>query len=563
MNRIERIQNRSLASSIILLMLTAMMYSHIGPGLAGDLPSPEVMKVLETKEFTGEPYELTGNRMVFTNWWFIRPGVLYWRNQEGARVNTTREPVYGPWDAQIDRPSSPYGIRIATQPAQRGAILESEYPWEADGVRIRTIIREGGKLRAWGSCDPGGSCYFESTDGVTWERPILKLKEFNGSKFNNLLASSPVGCVFIDPTGSPGERYKSVGGPSIEWEAFEAFRKKHPDRWQTRALEAHGDSVGIRALNGAISPDGYTWTELPELFTVEKSDGLETGYYDPVLKKYVIYVRNWWTGRRSSRWQWDGRETWQAEKHGSGRRSIGRSESDDFRNFHLSEHVIVPTAGNTLPSETFYTSNYTTIPGAPDHHLMLPAIWDTRDDTCSIGMWSSADGILWERIPGPPLLETAPFEQWDGGCLFAYPNLFERADGAFAMSYMGYNYPHKYPRGSMEWKNAFMVWPKGRIVAVEADEIGEFTTIGLMPPGRKLRINALTSRAGGIRVEIASLLDEPLEGRTFADCDIVQGDRFWSPVTWNGVDDIGIENGEAIVIRFHLDRAKLFGIQFD
>jgi hypothetical protein len=100
-------------------------------------------------------------------------------------------------------------------------------------------------------------------------------------------------------------------------------------------------------------------------------------------------------------------------------------------------------------------------------------------------------------------------------------------------------------------------------VAVEAKEIGEFTTVGVMPPGRKLRINALTKRAGGIRVEIATLLDEPLPGRTFSDCDVIQGDQVWTAVTWNRTDDLGFKDGQPIIVRFKMERAKLFGIEFE
>ena len=77
------------------------------------------------------------------------------------------------------------------------------------------------------------------------------------------------------------------------------------------------------------------------------------------------------------------------------------------------------------------------------------------------------------------------------------------------------------------------------------------------------RINAWIQRADGIRVEIATLLDEPLPGRSFADCKPIQGDQFWTPVTWNGQEDLGYGTNQPIIIRFKMDHAKLFGIQFE
>jgi hypothetical protein len=525
--------------------------------------TPEVLKVLNTAPFTGEPYELRGKRMVFTSWYFIRPGVLLWLNKEGEYVNTKTEPAYDPWEVQVSRPSSPYGIEIAAQPAQAREALNPERPWETNNVRFHCMIQDGETYEAWGTSDPGGSCYFESKDGIHWDRPNLGLREFAGNKNNNLLSRPPVGSVFLDPHAPPEERYKSVGNVSLTWEEFETFRKKHPDRWENRAIEAHGDEIGILAVCGAVSADGINWTRLPEPFTVEKSDGQQVGCYDPGLKEYVVFMRNWWAGPRSKRWAWDGRETWQGEKHGSGRRSIGRMVSRDFRNFELSQNVIVPMPDQLGPAEEFYFAAYTTYPKSPENQLMLPTIWDSRSDTTSIGFWSSTDGILWGKVPGPRLYETTAFGDRDGGCVFSWPGLIERNDGSFALAYEGDNLPHKYPRAFLKRKGGFLIWPKGRLVAVEASEIGEFTTVGIMPPGRKLRINALTGRAGGIRVEIATLLDETLPGHSFADCKPIQGDQFWTPVTWNGQDDLGFNANQPIIIRFKMDHAKLFGIQFE
>jgi hypothetical protein len=544
-----------------------------------------ITKAMTTKPITGEPYELQGNRIVFTNWYFIRPGVLLWLDEDGNYVNRAEQdaenPKYGPWDAQVKRPSSPYGIEIVAQRAKRvGPILKREKPWEADEVLLRTIIKEGDKYRAWGKSKPGGNCYFESSDGMSWERPNLGLKEFKGSRENNLLTSSPSGCVFIDPTAPPEERYKSVGGPKISFEQFKSIVENRPDDWITRSVRGSWrNPIKIRGIVGGVSPDGIHWKERPEPFTAEYSDGMETGYYDHQLKKYVLYVRTYFVGNRSPRWSGDPQaRTWAGELYGSGRRAIGRMESDNFNNFSVSEPVIVPQPGEVRPSEHFYTSIYTTIPGAPEHHLMFPAIWDTRDDVSSIGLWSSHDGKVWNRVPGPPLLETAPFGEWDGGNLFTFPNLIELPNGDFALPYRGDNLPHKYPRGYRERYSGYAVWPKGRIVAVEAKETAEFSVVGIIPPGRTLRINALTQRAGGIRVEIfrkkaamipgyifeeMHTIDEIIPGRTFENCDIIQGDQLWKTVTWKGEADLGFEEGEGIVISFKMDRAKIFGIDFE
>jgi hypothetical protein len=77
------------------------------------------------------------------------------------------------------------------------------------------------------------------------------------------------------------------------------------------------------------------------------------------------------------------------------------------------------------PSELLYTNCYTTIPGAPDHHLMFPTVWDTDSDSTHLEMAAGHDGRLWNWVPGGRLMETAEFGRFDGGSVFWHPNLIE------------------------------------------------------------------------------------------------------------------------------------------
>ena len=66
--------------------------------------------------------------------------------------------------------------------------------------------------------------------------------------------------------------------------------------------------------------------------------------------------------------------------------------------------ILEPTP-DMLPSEQLYTNCRTAIPGAPDHHLMFPAIWNgSVDDTTRIAMASSHDGQTWHWVPGGDIL---------------------------------------------------------------------------------------------------------------------------------------------------------------
>ncbi|MHB0998119.1 MAG: hypothetical protein ACYC27_02645 [Armatimonadota bacterium] len=512
------------------------------------------IKVHDYQIPTGEPYGFSGKRIVFTNWLLIRPGVFGWYDASGQNVTVTGKSA--PKEAKMKRSEFPFGIRLEAQKAKRlGPIFKVEEPWEDPnpGFSTNTIIQDGSIYKAW-----GGGAYYESKDGITWERPRLGIKEINGSKENNHTNFDfSGGTVFIDPSAPSEERYKWVGGAGIEENQFDEWKQEHPDRWEPRAHRK--DVKHVYGIGGAVSPDGLHWTRIPEPFVIEHSDTHITGYYDTILKKYVIYTRNYMIAPSAENYS-DGvfRAWWDA-----GRRSIGRTESDNFKEFPVSDVILVPTP-DMPPYDLLYTNCRTTISGAPDHHLMFPAVWHAAlDDTTSHLIASSHDGKVWNYIPGGPVFDTPKSGKWDEGCQFALPNLIELPNGDFALPYNGYSVPHKYPRGQWKINMGYAVWPKGRIVALKAADKGEFSMVAFMPPGRKLRINAVTARGGSVLVEVTDISRNIFARRSFADCDPIIGDQYKTLVTWKGQEDLSFKNGEAISLRFKLEKASIYGLEFE
>jgi len=518
--------------------------------------------MMANKKTMAEPYELAGKRLVFTNWHYVRT-YLYWQYEKPGTGAVNKSESLGPWEVNLRISDCPEGIRLVAQPAERlGPLLEPERMWEQRGIDIITVIKEGGVYRGWGlsrsESNQKYDCYFESANGLDWTRPDVGLVDCEGSKKNNMLdvpgADDTVKVsVFEDPAGSDEERYKLVSKFRIRRDALDAYLRRWPDDWEPAAIREYGGIV----IKGAVSPDGFSWTVLEEPLVVEVSDTQITAYYDQALGKYVMYTRTRAGGPRSHLASDD-----DPSQLGYNRRAIGRSESADFRHFPVSETIIEP-GPEMSPSDVLYTNCRTTVPGAPDHHLMFPAIYHLSDDTTTVAMASSRDGIHWHFVPGSPALETKPFGEWDGGCVFAHPNLLELPNGDFALPYTGFNVPHTYPRGQWRHLPGYAVWPKGRLVALEAPERGEFTTVGLMPPGRKLRINALTQRAGSILVEVAGLDGKAIPGRAFGDAIPIIGDQHWTPVAWKEHDDLGNDEGRAIILRFRMDKARIYGLEFE
>jgi hypothetical protein len=519
----------------------------------------------------GEPYDVGGKRIVFTTWYWVRPGQMDWQDEQGKSVFADRSVMAGPFDSRYVNIDGPWGVRLIAERAERGGKLQikPEHPWEAQGITISQMLPTlDGKIMAWGTCvgEDGRerNCHLESTDGVNWSRPRLGLVDYNGNRETNLTPGGPNGHVFIDPTAPPEERFKSASNSDLKLnnpednKRFEEYKQRRP--WQVMATET--DPGRVHAIFGFVSADGIQWRRLDNPLSVEVSDGDQSVYWDANLKKYVMYARTYFVGPRA-----EGYPLKHERRHQFiGRRAIGRSEGATFREFSLSD-VVIDTRNDMAPTDTYYLNCHTWVPGAPGVHLMFVSRYIQAEDKTAIDLYTSYDGKSWHEAPGSPLLETARFGEFDGGCLFAYPNLIERRSSAgevdWVLLYRGDIFPHKYPRGKQASAWGTAVWPKGRLMAIEAPEQGGFTTPAFLLPGQKLRVNALTSRVGEIRVEVADFYGKTIPGYTFDDCKPIIGDQFRTAVTWKNGESIPVKTGEPVVLRFRMSKAKLYQLDFE
>ncbi|WP_135554940.1 hypothetical protein [Paenibacillus cymbidii] len=514
----------------------------------------------------GEPYELTGHRLVFTSWFYVRQGSFDWVDGQGNRVSVNGD--QGPLDAELRTRDHPAGIKLTVRPAIRsGPLFPFEgHEWEKNGINIGTMLQENNRYRAWGNTSRGSSLsklkssyliYFESEDGMNWVRPNCGIVAYNGNTNNNLVHGPDTGftgTVFVDPN-SEEERYKYVCEESLSLEEYRQYASRWPQDVESIAKRSDRMIVGIR---GAVSGDGLRWKFIEEPLCVTHADTQVTGYYDARLGKFVLYSRGWSSAPQAEAYADDA----YGEMFVHARRSINRTVSGDFRHFPLPEIIVEPSA-TMKPNEVFYTNCYTTIPGAPDHRLMFPTVWQLGGgDHTHLMLYSSRNGLNWSPVSHDPVFRTADFGAWDGGCLFASPNLLELPNGDFALPYTGWNVPHKYPRVNAQRNVGYAIWPKGRMVAVEAEGKGEFATTAIVPPGAKLRINAVTTRGGSIRIEAADVDGNPLPGREFAEAVPLVGDHHRTLVTWRNHGDMGIAPGQAVMLRFRMDAASIYGLEF-
>jgi hypothetical protein len=228
--------------------------------------------------------------------------------------------------------------------------------------------------------------------------------------------------------------------------------------------------------------------------------------------------------------------------------------------------MIIQPGPELPPTDGIYTNCFTWIPKAQDFMLMFPAIWRLSDDTTSISLMSSSNGKNWDKVPGgDKMIDTGAFGQWNGGCIWSIPPLMELGDGSFALRFDAQVFPHKYPRGLQTSDPGIAIWPHGRIVALEAPEKGEFTTVAFVPKGTKLYINARTKRTGSIKIAAQYGVRDAgiIPGREFEASIPIIGDQPRSLVRWKDASDLGIKPGEPVILKFKLEQAEIFWLEFE
>lgn len=500
------------------------------------------------------PFALPSNIVYFDDWRYVSTGTFSWLGPNGEDAPMFGDQSYPPM--HLDYRDMPLGISLQALPAQiTGPVITAADFGEAF-IFGSTVMHEERKYRLWYECvpiedlasRPGNTNlvrYAESQDAVRWERPNLGLVEFRGTRENNVVYGGPLtpgsgyhgGSVFRDPSAPPEERYKIFHLGFLPQEGLEKYRAQWPEDIDPGALRE--DRGGAWALFGGVSPDGLRWTPLPEPLVVQGSDTLNCGTYDVLRNKYVVYTRNWFFHRRT----------------------IGRAESDDFRHFPLPDELMWPDAGMD-PYDTWYANGKTTMPNAPDYHLMFPLRWSLPEDRFEFHLAASPDGIVWGRVPGGAVGRPGPVGSWNYGGVTAGIGLVELPEERMGLLITGYDVPHKHPRRPPYGKLAWAWWPKGRLVALKCPRDGSFALWPLRFQGNRVALNLRTQMSGFVLVEGRDAASKPLPGRTFDNCDPVNGDALFHTVTWKGQGDLGHAEGSAVQLAFRLRCAELFSVEF-
>ncbi len=488
-----------------------------------------------------EPFHLGTKKLIFIDWSLIEPG--YGLSFGGVEPES--------WEI-------PYGIKLSAHLPKLSLepLVKADRPWEEGealtGLGVyNTLLEDDGIFKLFydagtmtGELDSDEDtgtqrvlAYAESTDGINWIKPNIGTITYKGSRENNLvfgLEASPGrdahgASVFIDPSAADSERYKLV---------------------------SMGSYKGRFCIFGAVSPDGFKWKLIEKPLVPQYiSDVQEIVRFDAEKGKYVGYFRGW-----------------TAHEHGTshGRRIISYSETEDFSNWPRPTPLVTASVHDS-PDTDIYTNSYNLWPGA-DAHLMLPALYHRIEDYTDVHMMTSRDGQNWQRpIQGPILAAGEPGTP-SVGSIYAGHGLVSLKPGEWSTPVTPRRASHNtvFFDNSMKESGVFAAtWREDGFMSLDADSYGAFTTLISDFDGKIMKINTYTRLGGEVLVEIADASSDnrrvhapALPGRSFEDCDPIEGDHISKTVTWKGNSDLSNWTGKPVRIRFRMRRAKIYAVRF-
>jgi hypothetical protein len=424
------------------------------------------------------------------------------------------------------------------EPTPREKVLTQEAPWEGIYCGYYTILQDGELFRLYyrglpvarHALDTEVTCVAESRDGIAWTKPKLGLFEVAGTRENNVVLARHRGChnfaPFLDtnPACPAERRYKALGG------------------------------TGEPGLIAFASPDGIHWEELAKEPVITKGafDSQNNAFWSESEGTYVCYFRVF---REDVRW-------------------IARTTSRDFIDW--TEPVDLTLDGK--PRQHLYTNQIVPYARAPHIYLGMPTRfmpgrraldddllreigvpreWDYANDCADVLLLSTRGGAELRRTfleafvrPGLDL------RNWTSRASYAVRGILPTSPEELSI-YVQHNggYPTAHVRRYTLRVDGF--------VSVNAPfSGGALVTRPFTFAGRRLSMNAATSAAGGLRVEVQAAAGGAIEGYALADCPELVGDRVEWAVRWRSGADLGRLAGKPVRLRFAMSDADLYSFQF-
>jgi hypothetical protein len=472
------------------------------------------------------------------------------------------------------------GARLELQhPVPREIVMKTDAPWEGNACGYQSVFKDGERYRMYyhgvhyghdpkTRVHPYVMCYAESDDGIHWRRPNLGIFEFNGSKDNNIILTP--------------EHLAKIGGDPAHTSAFKDENPDCPPDAKYKIIVIGGKPHGMYVLK---SPDGVHFSIMSEkpIQTKGAFDSQNLVFWDPVARIYRGYHRGFKDGVRD----------------------IMTASSPDILSFPEPQWLEYPGA----LKEHLYTNQVQPYYRAPHILMGFPTRYTDRgwsepmmqlpelDERLARAKFSrrygtalteglfmtSRNGLVFNRWK-EAFLRPAQREKptWVYGDNYIFLGMVETS------SHLG-NSPNDismyasegYWRGDSVSFRRYTLRIDGFVSLHAPFDGGELVTKPLIFDGGNLVINASTSAAGSIQVEVQDAKGNPVEGYSLADCPEIFCDDVRHVVRWKKAaparggsasggeggaprasGDVRPLAGKAIRLRFALKDADLYSFQF-
>ncbi len=403
--------------------------------------------------------------------------------------------------------------------------LAAPIPEPGDNLEYGTIIQDGDLYRLYtregrGARFDGDSSevtrYCESKDGIHWTRPNLGLHEIDGTKENNVILHEKSVChnfsPFLDtrPGVPANERFKALAGV------------------------IHRNPGG--GLIAFASGDGIHWRKLSDKPVLTKGafDSQNVSFWSEAEGKYVAYVRTFTAGvSTATEWRLDGL------------RSVSRATSDDF--LHWTEPV--PLNPN-FAGEHLYTTLTHPYFRAPHIYIALPTRFHPQrgDSTDILFMTARGDKPFDRTFREAFIRPGLDPDRWGNRSNYAALNVVPTGPNEMSI------YASPFRR--------FTLRTDGFASLHAGADAGEMLTKPLVFAGKELSLNYSTSAGGSVKLEIQDEQGKALPGYSLQDHRALVGDSIDETSLWNKNGDLSSLAGKKIRLRFVLQEADVFALQF-
>lgn len=444
-------------------------------------------------------------------------------------------------------------------------VIRPDCAADANGVSAYgTVLREGGRFRAWYQAMPANwdykedvshVAYAESDDGIHWTKPALNLIDAGIGPNNicNLALHCP--SLFVDPDAAPEAHYRATGflrpyhHPTANKELSMGYYSAHSAdglHWQLeekqlwpgcigdvctsiyhpiqqRAITAHKDTVRVNAMKRrCINMAEYRNGQFSESHAALYPDEFDD----------VCAVSR---GFRS------------ADYYGMGMMPAGRGTVGFLWKYW-----------HELPYAPLYSAN-----GFPSLGLYGPA------DIALV--YQSEPGAKWFHMPGRPDFISRQALPWSQGWIYSSSTVVEVGDEQ-RLYYSGRPGFHGFELNPQwqpipEWADwsrrhqvgglTFASWPRWRLFGYESPRDGSFTlNLGVLTRPVKVLLNYTTYYDGCVRASVAGC-----PGHSLEECQPLTTQSLAAPVAWKNGIQVSPQENHPVYLTIHLSNATCWAYE--